>query len=112
MNRIKFLIGVLSVSMLALGGCKKAEVAPSATGNNVDFGKLMEAFQNSPEEVRTALGQAKVNMRYMQFEEAIGHLDAAAADASTTEQQKSVLTNAIEQIKKRMATEQPAAPAQ
>jgi hypothetical protein len=101
---------VLGVLVLA-AGCSKGDKNPPAaqfSGVTVDLPKLTEAFANASQEVRTTVNQVGFNIRYTKYEDALMALDKLLNDPSTTEDQKKVVNQVIEEVKKLAGAQPPA----
>ncbi len=110
------LLGLLLVgSPLLFVGCgEKAAQAPSVydvQGVKVDLPKLQEAFVNGSPEQQVAVRNTATGIRYGQYPQALMGLDKLLNDPNTTEEQKKVVNQVIEQVKQLMS-KAPAQPGQ
>lgn len=113
MKYIILVIGLTGAALLAGSGCKKGSDMPAASqinGVTVDLPKLNEAFANSSQELRSLVTQVGFNIRYTKYEDALMALDKLANDPNVTEDQKKVVNQLIDQVKK-LANAAPAAAA-
>jgi hypothetical protein len=104
--------GLLAAGFLAFSGCGKSDTppAPEVNGVIVDIPKLTEAFANASPETKAAVTQIGFNIRYTKYEDALMSLDKLLNDPSTTADQKKVVNQVIDQVKKLAGSTQ--APAQ
>jgi hypothetical protein len=113
MKNLTLFLAVSCAVFLTAVGCSKADKtppAPEVNGVTVDIPKLSEAFANSSQEVRTTVTQVGFNVRYTKYEDALMSLDKLLSDPATTEDQKKIVNQVIDQVKK-LASSAPA-PAQ
>lgn len=110
--------GVVLIGLLAFAGSgcsKKAAVAaaPTVSGVKLDIPKLKQAFGTSTNLVILKTLQSAIdNIRYGAFLDSVQGLDKLANDPGTSEEQKKVVLEVIEQVKQ-LSEKQPApAPAQ
>jgi len=68
------------------------------------------AFANASPEAQTAVTQIGLDIRYKKYEDALMSLDKRLNDPSTTEDQKKVVNQVIDEVKKLAGSTQ--APAQ
>jgi hypothetical protein len=110
MKNLTLVLGLLVGILFVANGCGKSDKTPPAAdinGVTVDLPKLSEAFANASQEVRTTVNQVGFNIRYTKYEDALMALDKLVNDPSVTEDQKKVVNQVIEQVKK-LAGSQPA----
>jgi hypothetical protein len=111
---INWMLVVLAAGLLAAVGCKKAPPVmgvPKYNGVSVDIPKVQEAFaNNTAPEVQGQLTQLAFGMRYGDYMKSLMALDKLLNDPSTTEPQKKIVTEVIEQIKQAMANQAKPAP--
>jgi hypothetical protein len=104
MKRITFLPSILAAATLALAGCKKAAPAappaPTAGGVTIDLPKLRAAFPTPNPEVRTCFSEASFGIRYEDYNKTLVALEKLAATPNLTEEQKKVVGEVVEQVKK------------
>ena len=104
---------VFASAILVSPGCSKSDQTPPAPqiqGVSVDIPKLTQAFQNSSDELKATMTQASFNVRYGKYEDALMALDKLVNDPNVTENQKKMVNQVIEQVKKLAGST--AAPAQ
>jgi len=114
MKKLPLLLGLASAVFLVSPGCSKtdkATPAPEVNGVSVDIPKLTEAFANASQEARTTVNQVGFNIRYTKYEDALMSLDKLLNDPVTTEEQKKVVNQVIDEVKK-LAGASAAPPAQ
>ena len=115
MKHILLVIAVAATVALSGAGCKKSSDVPAAAqinGVTVDMPKLNEAFANSSQELRSTVTQVGFNIRYTKYEDALMALDKLANDPNVTEDQKKVVNQLIDEVKKLANAAPAAAPAQ
>jgi hypothetical protein len=119
MKTIKLVLGLLLVGALfALPGCGKkggnidTDNPPMVVeGVNVDVPKLIKTLESATPEQQASARNLQMAFRYRQYEKALMEIDKLANDATLNEEQKSVATNVLEQVKQVVA-KAPPAPAQ
>jgi hypothetical protein len=106
------MVGLLAAGFLVCSGCHKSETTTGAeiNGVTVDIAKLSQSFVNSSEQLKQTVTQVGLNVRYTKYEDALMTLDKLVNDPSITADQKKIVNQVIEQVKK-LAGSQPA-PAQ
>lgn len=115
MKYLILVIGLTGAALLAGSGCKKSNDLPTASqinGVTVDMPKLNEAFANSSQDLRRLVTQVGFNIRYTKYEDALMSLDKLANDPNVTEDQKKVVNQLIDEVKKLANAAPAAAPAQ
>ncbi len=95
---------VLAFGVLGTAGCKKAPSGPSMDpikiqDVNVDLPKLSAAFNNASPEAQSAVADVKSNIRYGLYVKALAGLDKLVNDPATSEEQKKMVNQVIEQLK-------------
>jgi len=113
MKIINLLSGFAAATLLVAAGCSKSDKTPPAPeiqGVQVDIPKLTQAFQDAPDQLKATMTQASFNVRYGKYEDALMALDKLVNDPTVTENQKKVVNQVIEQVKKLAGST--AAPAQ
>ncbi len=107
---------VLALGVLGFVGCKKqvqntGSQPVDVQGVKVDLPKLSEAFNNASPEAQAAVTDVKSNIRYGMYVKALAGLDKLVSDPATSEQQKQIVNQVIEQLKQ-VIQKAPAAPGQ
>jgi hypothetical protein len=113
MKIISVLAGLAAISLFVVEGCSKSDQtppAPQVNGVTVDLPKLTEAFANSSQELKSTATQVGFNIRYGKYEDALMSLDKLANDPGTTDAQKKVVNQVINEAKQ-LANAAPAAAA-
>jgi hypothetical protein len=113
MNR-KWFCGVLVAAVIAsLSGCGKSEKATSTSGADVqviDATKLRPAFETAGADLKSLVNDTMMAIQGSDLVKALRNLDQLAANPAITADQKKVVTDLIEQLKKKLASTAPAAP--
>ena|ERR1035438_10470550 len=111
MKAITGIWALLTICLLASGGCKRSgQAAPPITdyyGVKVDWPKLDAEFVSSDPALQTAAYKAKRNIFYERFPEALVALESLAGDPRLTETQKKVVNDVLEQTKQVIAKAPP-----
>ena len=115
-NTTKWMTVVLAAGLLSFAGCSKSEKLPTSQevgGVSVDLPKLQAAFANASPEMLNDVTQVSFGLRYGDYMKSLAALDKLVNNTGITEAQKKVVNDVIEQVKKVMAAQAPAAaPAQ
>lgn len=115
-NTLNWMALVLAAGLLTFSGCGKSEKLPTSQevgGVSVDLPKLQAAFAGAPPDLLNEVQNVSFGLRYGDYMKSLAALDKLANNASITEAQKKVVNDVIEQVKKVMAAQAPAAaPAQ
>ena len=98
----------LAIAFAGLAGCGKGQppALPPATANGttVDVGTISRSLASSTSpQVKQALADFVMMMRYSQPDKAAADLDKIAADSSLTDDQKKVVSDTQEQVKRMIA---------
>jgi len=113
MNVKQLLVTVLMASAVAFSGCgKKQSSDPSAfeiSGVKVDLPKLEKALEANPE-LLIVVNNAKLEVRYGRFLEAMQVLDKLSNNPALNDTQKKVVTDVIGQFKQVVEKAGPARP--
>ena len=118
MKTIRWLVAatILATFLPAGSGCKKAEPPPDyriVNGVRVDMPKLEALFASSTSDsAKKQLFEVDQNFRYGDYPKAAAALEELATNPDVTEDQKKVIADVLEQLKKVMAATPGAAPAQ
>lgn len=102
MRIARYLFIVLMAGAFALAGCGKSskpDASAQKTPGAIDIGALQQAFPDPSPEVRSAIDQARFNIRYGLHEKTLAALDTLSALPNLTEPQKKAVADAIEQVK-------------
>lgn len=116
MKTIQWPLAILAAVALAFAGCKKNQAPPPDTlqvggGATVDVPKLRQAFSTSTNPaVRRILFDVDQQVRIRDYMKSLMALDELSNQPDLTEEQKKVVADVIEQVKK-LASNAPA-PAQ
>lgn len=96
---------VLALGVLGVAGCKKSAATNTGLqpievqGVKVDLPKLSDAYNNASPEAQAAVADLKSNIRYGMYVKALAGLDKLVNDPSSTDQQKQIVNQVIEQLK-------------
>jgi len=116
MRQSCWLLGIVLAGVLAFAGagCKKDQPPPAPTSNGVtvDIPKLRVAFAAASPDAMKTVSQIAMSVRYTRYEKALEQLDTLANDPGTTEAQKKLLAQIMDQVKKAAEAAQAAQPAQ
>jgi hypothetical protein len=118
MKKTPWLTGILAAVLLALVGpaCKKEAPPPPPEheGVVIDLPKLQQTFATAGADIQSSMAKVNFGVRYGKYMDALEGLDKMASDPSTTEPQKKVIAELIEQVKKAINNQaaQPPPPAQ
>jgi len=117
MKNTNLMLAVLAAAALGLAGCSKTEKMPDSqqiNGVSIDMPKLEQSFSgNTNEQVRRLIVEASMGLRYGDYMKSMMALDQLSSLPETTEAQKKVVADVIEQEKKLAGNAAPAgAPAQ
>ena len=111
MKTTHWMFMALTVCILALAGCKKAEDEPGPTpvyyGVKVDLPKLDTEFTSASQDVQASAAMVKHFLRYAQLPQALAELGKLAKNPSLSEIQKKVVNDLIEQTKQVIANSRP-----
>jgi hypothetical protein len=92
------------VAIAGLAGCSKSQSSDASAqrgGGSVDMPKLTQAFMNTTnEQIRNQLFEVDQGFRYRDYLRAIAGLDKLANNPDVTEEQKKVVAEVLEQMKK------------
>ena len=99
---------LLITAMLALAGCKKSKNETATAGRPMV--QLQNAFPSPGPDVAPSLQKIGFGIRYGQLPDALAELEKLGANPSLTAEQKKVVSEVTESIKKTIAT--PPKPAQ
>ena len=105
MKTLHWILLALATTAFAITGCKKSQPpipSPQVNGVTVDIPKLMTAFNGAPPDVQAQVTQVSYGIRYTDYMKAMEALDKLANDPNTTEAQKKVVNEVIEQVKQVM----------
>ena len=105
MKRSNWIASVFLAAVLALAGagCSKSEPPPKPPeheGVVIDMPKLQKAFEKTTQETYQVLAKVNMGIRYNRYMDALEGLDKLANDPSVTPEQKKVVNEVIEQVKK------------
>lgn len=114
MKKINLLLGLMAATLIVSAGCSKDKPPPppQVNGVTVDIPGLTRAFENANPELRSAATQVGFNIRYTKYEDALMGLDKLANDPNVTPEQKKVVNDMIEAVKKLANSAGGAPPAQ
>jgi hypothetical protein len=101
-----WIVGVLAAGALALTACKKAPPPPPPAAGTVviDLQGLQAAFPKPTREIQLSLEGIGYGLRYEDYNKALTELDKLASTPGLTEQQKKVVSEVTEQVKKTAAS--------
>lgn len=109
-NTTKYVSVLLAAGSLLFVGCNRTPKQPPASqiqGVSVDLPKLQEAYaNNSAQDVQDQLMQVSFGMRYGDYMKSLAALDKLASNPASTEQQKQVVNQVIEQVKQVLNAQQ------
>jgi hypothetical protein len=101
------LLIVIAASCLQIGCKKKPEpVNLNPTTPAAALSAVRKAFPNPGPDIAPSLDKVMFSMRYGEYQGVLTELDKLSAMPNLTAEQKTVLSNASEQIKKAMAAKQ------
>lgn len=108
MKKINWIIAALAVASLGLAGCKKAADKPvdslQVHGVSVDMPKLQATFSTvSDEQIKKLIFDADQGFRYGDYPKALAAVEELSNNPNVTEDQKKVVTDVLEQLKKLVA---------
>lgn len=115
MKTVNLVLGCVAAAALVATGCSKSDKTPpppQVQGVTIDIPKLDQAFANATPELKRDVTQAGFNVRYGKYEDALMVLDKVSNDTSITPDQKTAVTQVIEEVKKLANAAPAAAPAQ
>jgi len=117
MRLTKLTVSVLVLAALALTGCHKNDQVTESeqvNGVSIDMPKLQQAFANTTNaDTRRLLVEASMGLRYQDYVKSMMALEQIGNQPDTTEAQKKIVADVIEQEKKLAGgAAPPAAPAQ
>ena len=102
---------LLAVCLVAFAGCKKSGQAAAPNneynGVKIDWPKLETEFVTSDQDVQHTASLAVRYIRYLQFPEAVGHLEKLSANPKLTDAQKKLVSDVLEQAKQALAKAPP-----
>ena len=112
MKTRNWLLGLLSVALLALTACGNKDFKPpeyhTINDVRVDIPQLEEAFANAPDAQRLILSNDVLQgARYGNYEQALAGLDALSTDTTLTDPQKQIVNKVLEQMKQVLAKAPP-----
>jgi outer membrane murein-binding lipoprotein Lpp len=111
----QFVSAVLAAGFILLTGCgksQKPQAATSVQGVTVDIPKLQAAYEtNTAPEIQQQLMQVQFGIRYGDYMKTLMALDKLANNPASTEQQKQVANQVIEQVKQVLNNQQNKQPA-
>lgn len=105
MKTLHWLLLALATTAFAITGCKKSQPpipSPQVNGVTVDIPKLQDAFKGASPDQLNQVTQVSYGIRYVDYMKAMEALDKLANDPNTTEAQKKVVNELIEQVKQAM----------
>lgn len=102
MKKVNLLLGLVAATVLVVTGCgkEKPPPPPQVGGVTVDIPKLDQAFLNASPEIRSTETQVGMNVRYQKYEDALMALDKLSNDPNVTPDQKKVVGELIDEVKK------------
>lgn len=103
MKGTHWLVIGLSIVALGLAGCGKAKLQQTqeVEGTAIEMPKLQSAFANSSNvEANRLISQAAYGIRYSDYVKSLMALEQLNGMADITPEQKQIITNVMEQIKK------------
>lgn len=117
MKKIGWMVLALGIGVLGLAGCKKPQKPQESqvvNGVSVDMPKLLSMFANSTnDQIRKLIFDADQGFRYGDYAKALAAVDELSNNPDLTEDQKKVVRDVLEQLKKVAGgTPAAAAPAQ
>src|SRR5215471_6576536 len=101
---------LLAAGLLLFAGCSKSQKTPPASqiqGVSVDLAKLQAAYAtNSAPDIQEQLMQVSFGMRYGDYMKSLGALDKLLNNPASTDQEKQVVSQVIEQVKQVLNNQQ------
>ncbi len=100
------IVGILAVGTLILVGCSKSPPPPTPTadGVTIDLPKLQAAFPSPTPEIRARLTDTAFGIRYEDYNKSLAELDKLANTPNLTAEQKKIVSEVTEQVKKAAAS--------
>jgi len=96
-------LGLALAVVLATPGCGKADKSPPPpefNGVSVDIPKLVESFGDASDDLKRTANNVALSVRYTKYEDALMSLDKLVNDPKVTAEQKKMVNQVIEQVKK------------
>lgn len=115
MNTTKLFFALLAAGLMVSAGCNRSPKQPPPSqiqGVTVDLPKLQAAYAtNTAQDVQDQLMQVSFGMRYGDYMKSLAALDKLANNPASTDQQKQVVNQVIEQVKQVLNAQQNKQPA-
>ena len=115
MNTTKLFLALLAAGLMVSVGCNRTPKQPPPSqiqGVTVDLPKLQAAYAtNTAQDVQAQLMQVSFGMRYGDYMKSLAALDKLLNNPASTEQQKQVVNQVIEQVKQVLNAQQSKQPA-
>jgi hypothetical protein len=109
-NTIKLFSMLLVAGVMVFAGCSKSQKEPPASqiqGVTVDLAKLQAAYAtNSAQDIQEQLMQVSFGMRYGDYMKSLVALDKLVNSPNSTEPQKKIVNQVIEQVKQVLNNQQ------
>jgi len=114
-NTTKLFLALLAAGLMFSVGCNRTPKQPPPSqiqGVTVDLPKLQAAYAtNTAQDVQDQLMQVSFGMRYGDYMKSLAALDKLLNNPASTEQQKQVVNQVIEQVKQVLNAQQSKQPA-
>jgi len=114
-NRTKVVFLLLAVGLSLFTGCSKSQKQQPAAqiqGVSVDLPKLQAAYAtNTAPDIQQQVMQVQFGIRYGDYMKCLMALDKLVNDPASTEQQKQIANQVIEQVKQVLNNQQNKQPA-
>lgn len=100
MKLTNLVFGLLATSLFVFAGCKKPVKPVEKVGDVViDLQKIYDLSNGTSQDVKTHAAQLQSDIRYRQYVQALGDLDAIVNDPSLSPAQKKEAEDLIGQVK-------------
>jgi hypothetical protein len=105
-----FFSALLAAGLMIFAGCSKSQKEPTASqiqGVGVDLAKLQAAYaSNTNTDIQDQLMQVSFGMRYGDYMKSLVALDKLVNNPASSDQQKQVVNQVIEQVKQVLNNQQ------
>ena len=115
MKKLNCLCVALALVAGAVAGCNKqvqGTAVPEINGVKVDFPKFQHTFDGAGPDIQQNVSETIQGIRYGMYDKSLEALDKLVNDTNVNEEQKKVVNEMIESVKRLMAKAPPAPPSQ
>jgi hypothetical protein len=103
---MKIIKWLLCAGLIAVAGCHKSDTPSTGSVQTIDASRLRPAFSSATPEVRATVDEVMTSLQLSNPAKALAELEKLANNPSLTEPQKKVVSDLMEQIKKRPSSGQ------